>query len=641
MLGLEKQIHVYSLDTACFYNQQEMDIHQKLVRLYYLRNKIRNKKERNSLYTHQLNRIDKYINNNKNKLYVQFEQTRQQNKLRELRQECINDKNVVSIFESFLTRTFQCKTDELTEDVMIVQVYFFQVAEDIIKNGFIYNGQKYVLFSASAGQIRTKKFVVVKEELLKQYEKTLMCGLSVDEINKRGGVNVNKFLAYYALANSATEEWKSFDIDRAIVVDDFETFVNGEVDYIDDKDYSITRQRMDVLIPHMDGCGIMLDDITTMVRLPWIKGLLVKFDFRKFVQEHSLNPNCNCGVIKDIYGNTHDIFKENIKYIFTKSQFKMWKYYDSWNQYKEYYKKYNCSAGRINQEEEIIPNARINYQMLQTLTDIKPREMRSLARKTVEEIENIGQDYRTTMRLLGATEYNLNPNYIQKSLMIYPELMRDKYSREIIKDVKKSLVKWGKAGKLAIDGKYCFLAPDLYAFCEWLFLEDENPKGLLADGEVACNLYRNGDELDCLRSPHLYKEHAVRINVQNNLISKWFDTKCIYTSCHDLISKILQFDVDGDKSLVIRDKQLIRLAKRNMQDIVPLYYNMRKAKPTELNSDTLFHGLELAYTGGNIGIISNNISKVWNSGKITQKEIDAVKLLCMENNFVIKISHLI
>ena len=48
-----------------------------------------------------------------------------------------------------------------------------------------------------------------------------------------------------------------------------------------------------------------------------------------------------------------------------------------------------------------------------------------------------------------------------------------------------------------------------------------------------------------------------------------------------------------------------------------------------------------AYTGGNIGIISNNISKVWNSGKITQKEIDAVKLLCMENNFVIKISHLI
>ena len=142
MLGLEKQIHVYSLDTACFFNQQEMNIHQKLLRLYYLRNKVKNRKERDSLYAHQLNRVDKYISYYKKNLYDQFEQTRlyniEHNQIRELREECINDKNVVSIFESFLTRTFKCKTDELTDNIMIVQVYFFQVAEDIIKNGFIY-----------------------------------------------------------------------------------------------------------------------------------------------------------------------------------------------------------------------------------------------------------------------------------------------------------------------------------------------------------------------------------------------------------------------------------------------------------------------------------------------------------------------
>lgn len=638
MLGLEKQIHVYSLDTACFYNQSEMEVHRKLLRLYGLRNKIRLSKD-SKLYSHQLNRIDKYIKYFKEKLYVQFEQTRlynlEHNQIRELRTETLVNKNIVSIFESFLTRTFECKTNELTEDIMIIQVYFFQVAEDLIKYGFKYNNEKYVLFSASAGQIRTKKFVVVKESLLKKYEKTLMCGLTIDDINNKGGVNVNKFLAYYALANSATEEWKDFDIDRAIVVDDFETLVYGEVDYINDEDYSITRKYMDVPVPHTDGCGIMLDETTTMVRLPWIKGLLVKFDFRKFIQEHSLDPNCNLGIIKDVYGDEHDIYKENIKYIFTASQFKMYKYYDNWQTYKDAFKKYNCTAGRINQEEEYIPNARINYQMLQTLTDVKPREMRSLARKTVDEIEQIGWDYRTTMRLLGATEENTDTNYIQKSLMLYPELMRDKYSREIIKDVRRSLIKWGKAGKLSIDGKYCFLSPDLYAFCEWLFCNNKNPQGLLKDGEVACNSYNNGDELDCLRSPHLYKEHAVRVNVQNDLVNKWFDTKCIYTSCHDLITKYLMFDCDGDKSLVVREKQLIRLAKRNMQNIVPLYYNMRKAESTQLNGDTLFHGLELAYTGGNIGIISNNISKVWNSGHITEKEINAVKWLVMENNFVI------
>ena len=60
MLGLEKQIHVYSLDTACFYNESETNIHRKLQRLYYLRSKIRQNKE-SKLYTHQLKRIDKYI----------------------------------------------------------------------------------------------------------------------------------------------------------------------------------------------------------------------------------------------------------------------------------------------------------------------------------------------------------------------------------------------------------------------------------------------------------------------------------------------------------------------------------------------------------------------------------------------------
>lgn len=76
---------------------------------------------------------------------------------------------------------------------------------------------------------------------------------------------------------------------------------------------------MGVSIPHMDGCGIMLDGPTRMVRLPWIKGLLVTFPFDKFIQE-------KCGGearVYDIYGEPHDIIAEGIRYIFTKSQFKL------------------------------------------------------------------------------------------------------------------------------------------------------------------------------------------------------------------------------------------------------------------------------------------------------------------------------
>lgn len=100
--------------------------------------------------------------------------------------------------------------------------------------------------------------------------------------------------------------------------------------------------------------------------------------------------------------------------------------------------------------------------------------------------------------------------------------------------------------------------------------------------------------------------------------------------------------VDGDKSLVVADQDFVRIAERNMNGIVPLYYNMRKAEPTLLNNKTIYDGLNAAFTGGNIGIYSNNISKIWNNDVFIngtdeekQNAIDCVKRLCCQNNYVI------
>jgi DNA-directed RNA polymerase subunit RPC12/RpoP len=62
---------------------------------------------------------------------------------------------------------------------------------------------------------------------------------------------------------------------------------------------------------------------------------------------------------------------------------------------------------------------------------------------------------------------------------------------------------------------------------------------------------------------------------------------------------------------------------------------MGKANPVQLNGDTIYKGLNAAYTGGNIGAISNDITKIWNSGKIDNAALMCVKYLCAENNFVI------
>lgn len=535
---LQNQIHVYSLDTSGFYTPEEMILHRKLIRLYSLRKQVSahgtNKYQH---YRHQRLRLSRLIKYFKEQLVNQFQVVKQQGIIRNLREDVLNDRNVVSLFESNLTRTLECETDQLTTDMFIVRVFFFEVAEDLIKYGCYYNGQKYVLFSASAGQIRTKKFVMVREDLYRAKEKTLTCGLTVDEINQQGGINVNKYLAYLALANSATEVWEEFDIDKSIVVDDFETLVQATVDYVDDETYEIERKVMDVPIPHMDGAGIMLHSTTRMVRLPFVKGLMIQCPYDQFIREKCENGQA---IVTDIYGQKHNILGEDIQYIFTKSQFKMAKYYDSWQDYKQNFKIYHCEAGYCNIEEPYIPDAEINYQMLQTLTNATKEDMQKIAQPTLNWFNRIGNDFQTTMELLGATESNQYKSSMQKCLMLYPELMREKYNRSILSDLKHSVLKQARAGRLKVNGKFTFVSPDVYAFCEWLFLGDENPQGLLKNGEVSCNLYDNGRQVDCLRSPHLYKEHAIRMNVVNDETQQWFTSKSIYTSVHDTISKILQ-----------------------------------------------------------------------------------------------------
>lgn len=553
---------------------------------------------------------------------------------RQLRDEVVTERNIISVFESSLTRMFGLEHDELTMDIMVVKAYYFDIIKDLILHGFEYHGDRYRFFTASAGQIRTKKTVFIREELWQKYERTLMCGLTVDSINSRGGINVNKFLAYLALSNSATDEWVDFDIDRCIVVPDFETSVHGEVDFIDDVSYKVERREMDIGIEHTDGCGMMLPSVSEhnfMVRLPWVKGLLTSFDYIKFITERGCEP-----IIADIYGKEHNLIEEDIRIIFTKSQFKMAKYYEDWDEYKRFFREFNCQAGTCKEEEEYIKPANINYQMLQTLTDITNDEIADIAAPAVRKIQDISNNVTAMLDAFGAIKGKPDLSPFQKSLLIYPELLNDKYCKRKLNDIKNSMIKDYHHGRLPVKGKFTFVVPDMFAACQYWFEGDKDPVGLLQDGEVSCRLYPRDDKLDCLRSPHLYKEHAVRNNIVNDELAEWFQTDAVYTSCHDLISKYLMFDVDGDILLVVADKNIVKVAERNMGDIVPLFYDMKKAEPAILTNDLYYEGMNAAWTGGNIGVISNDITKIWNSGdNIGDDEMLAVKWLVMENNFVI------
>ena len=687
---LDRQISLFKVDTSAFLTKEEKDERKRLIKLKRILKKIHETKlhasdtipktvaslkkkrrdgnalERYEEYfiwfdrevKHEEERWKKFITDNSQRI-IEHNKTHTDKIIRTLDERYlsyidandgerkINISNVIAMFESTLSRSFDIKTNELTYDIFVLEIFYYDIAEDLILDGFYYNNKHYVYFSSSAGQIRTKKAVFVEEEKYESCKLKLMCGLTVDKINEKGGMNINKFLAYLALANSATDLWEDvlgvpFDIDRAIVVDDFETMVNCKVDNIDYVTYDITPDVvMDIPITHTDGSGMVLPSVSKknfMVRMPFIKGLLGSFDYLRFINKY----NCSSKVT-DIWGKEYDIIEDDIQIIFTKSQLKMYKYYDSWDQYKEYFKKYHCEACICNIEEDVIPNAKINYQMLQTLYDATDQEVADMCKYANRKIQTISDSLENALDFFGVNLDDDNEDgkdWFQKSLKIYPELLNDPASKADLRDLKNSMIKKYRSAKLDVTGKFTFVLPDLYAFCERLFMNVDTPLGLLANGEVFCRLYKNKEKLDCLRSPHLYIEHAIRKNVCNkkyrcSRLDEWFQTDAIYTSTHDPISRILQFDVDGDRLLVLAQEKIITIAERCMNGVNPLYYEMKKANAEMITGENIFKGLKLAFTGGRIGGISNDITKIWNSGNITQESLNAVRWLCMETNFTI------
>jgi len=555
----------------------------------------------------------------------------------------LNEYKKVYIGESDLTRTVDADDIVIvSKKASLIKLSQIKIFESVVKNGFYIDDKKFVFFTSSAGQVRNEKAFFIAESVFNNEKimNKLTNGLSIEKINQtevekgKFGCNTNKYLTYLALTTTSSTIWDEVDLDRVCVVDDFETILNTEVDYIDNETFEIKRQKMDVPIPHADGCGMVMPHISRkniQIRGVWLKGLLTSISFQKFVKEFNGKQ-----VIQDIYGKSYNI--NDLDIILTKSQFKMWKYYKDWDDYKQKFKDNGCTFNICNAEEKKadFKQATLSYQMLQTLDDMSDRELKTLVKKDVDYIDDIYSNQKEQMKFVC----NGNPT-IKKILDIYPNFTADEYYQKILRDkitaMRKNLLK----GKVSIGkSRYTYIVPDVIAWCEWLFLDIKNPEGVLKNGEVHCSLFDYEQEVDCLRSPHYYKEHAIRKNVEIPMkYRKYFQIANgrqlgLYTSIHDPMSKLLMYDEDGDKSLIVCDDLFVKIAKRNTKNVVPLYYEMGKADPKILNNDEFFKGLKVAFKYNKIGNYSNYLTAEWN----TSKDLEVLKVLTSMGNYSIDAS---
>ena len=438
---------------------------------------------------------------------------------------------------SFVPDIVSIKVNTTKKDYKIICKNLFTVEINVF--GVKYK-KTYKRICAGAGQLRHNSALFVDVDLYDELELIMMCGLTKNRIGK---INLAKFSAYFALYTSATREVSYPNI---CVVKDFEYVLhNQSVDWIYDNDENnkcIERRQIDFEINAFDGSGMIsprmaerwktdldLDYLPSsfIIRSAWIKGLVSVFDFHKFAKEIA-----NKNYIIDAWGNKKDI--DNIDIILTTSQFKMYKKYDSWEEYVYYHRKFKhiFSVARASKKENNILTP-LNYQYIQT-NDFTKETIYALSDYSINWISKImNKDYLYTALFLLHVEDDYNnilfdnnnslDATLSKAMLYCPNILHDEYfNKRMIKLVQNKLDKM-KIGKIFVEGSYEFMIPDLYAMAEHAFGMDV--KGLLPVDSIWNYRWvkKGSKQVTAHRSPLVAPSENRILNVYNNVqCEEWF-----------------------------------------------------------------------------------------------------------------------
>lgn len=414
------------------------------------------------------------------------------------------------ILNSFIIDT------QFVKDVMVVYVERKADYRKLAKRGFSVNGIRYKRFSAGAGQIRRNTALFINEELYEPMFKLLMCGLDA----KIKEINLAKLSAYFALTTSSVL-W--VDRPRVCVVKDFETTVSAQkVDWIykdENGEGHVEERTMDVVLNSADGQGLIdplwaghwannmgLDYVPSsfVVRSAFIKGNLVPFDFKEYARREGITR------IYDRWGAGYNI--DEIDVLLSESQFKMYKYYGSWQEYLNYAEgggiKWGVARYNRKYDDEFV---KCNYQYLQVLT-LSREEIQALIQPTIDWIQKIcsGDTLYSLLYSLGGfnegTEYNdvygRAQSLAMKAIVRNSEFLKDTFvQRKIYKNIEET-INQAKIGKVWVRGNYSFCISDPIAQCR-------SALGLDPRGEIPANcVYSNfwnergvTGTLDICRSP--------------------------------------------------------------------------------------------------------------------------------------------
>lgn len=519
------------------------------------------------------------------------------------------------------------------------------VLENIVRNGVIVNGIKYLYWGKSASMSRHGVLGMVSEKMYNVVETHAMMDIKLDK------VVLSKFEAYKCLLLSSCfciEE----DIPYMIVVPDYETIVkNVKIKYVDEieKNYidkntgeeKIFKEKVikegikDIPNCINDGAGLCSIEQAKrwqeylkisylpciyMLRVPYVKGLVISVDFKTFYKEYGISE------ITDLWGHKHKV--EDIDIILTESQYKGYKYfkqnkdYSDWERYLNLLKKYDYCIGisKWNYSHENEPRmTRCNYQTLQTL-DITTQdliEMSSYTRKWIERI--LSGDLLYVLKYLGLKEDSKPSNLYMKSILYNPQMADDIKIRSYLYNLLRKTIDEIKIGKFHIKGAFKVLIPDVIFMME--YIGGLKPKGCLKEGEMYAKEHKGNYVLN--RNPHICRsEHVILKAKQNKLTQKWlnshFANVCMVNAFDVTPKRLNGADCDGD--LVFTHNNPIYM--KGIHNDLPIVLDIEDkitAKEVEYNKENIIDFV-ISSLDSRIGEISNCASSYHNKCPKTEEK---------------------
>jgi hypothetical protein len=496
----------------------------------------------------------------------------------------------------------------------VIMVEFDDVRhyQNIVKDGLYVNGKEFVRVMASAANIRRNSVFFIDKDLYGDV-------IGILDNGRNMGVRLNpaKYNAYLGLYASSglTVPTPNF-----AVVPDYTHKRMATVDWVDEHN-QIAEKTEEVRINAFDGQGLIAPRLSKkwsehlgldytpsayIFRAPFMKGQIVTFDF------HEYSARVGKDSFTDIWGNT--MMVSDVDVIFSESQAKLWDSYESMDEYLLHMEARKLPF-RVSRYTHRTPrrDTTTNYMFVQVL-NMDDHDIEELTDYTVEHIRSIrsSSPQKSSLYMSGskAFPYDFSRedfdrlDVVSRAILIFPDLMYERYITSRISNVIEKKKREAKLGKLLLKGNYSPMVSDPVAQIQavlklpvtGLLAEDEHYSDFWLDEEV--------DIVSAGRSPLTHNSEMQRFKITSNYeMDFWYqylDT-CFIFPFHSLDTFYLA-DSDWDGDLLWSTDHPVFL--KCQVSGLPINYQHGNAEKVLLNDEKIVQA-DIAGMGSKIGFITN------------------------------------